>query len=101
MDGIVIMVVAASMQQVCDALPEPINSVEEAMLNEIFLKPFDAVVLPRADAFAKAVTEPSKKFVAHWGGAQLTTCTLQAMCSGGLADLKRFFDERTGTTCAW
>ncbi|TSC85223.1 MAG: hypothetical protein G01um101417_90 [Parcubacteria group bacterium Gr01-1014_17] len=101
MDGIVVAVVGALMHKVCGERQASANCVDEAIINEIFLQPFDAAILPQASAFYSSVTEPSRKFVEHWGGDTLVILVLKAMMSGDLSLLKNFFEERTGIAHTW
>ncbi|KKU58017.1 MAG: hypothetical protein UX81_C0026G0004 [Parcubacteria group bacterium GW2011_GWA2_47_12] len=101
MDGVVIMVVSELMHNANKWLPAHTSGLERAIVNEIFLEPFDTALLPHAHSFYVAVTEPSRKFVAHWGGDTPIVLALQAMMSGELGAIKCFFEEKTGTTNVW
>lgn len=100
MDGVVVLATAAVLKaEVGDIACE--NALETEIKKEIFLEPFEVTTLERACGFYNLVTAPSKMFVEHWGGEDFINLVLQAMMSGELADLKRFFEERTGIENAW
>lgn len=95
------MVVSELMRHPYERLSAHTSELEKAIVNEIFLASFDAILLSYAHRFYTAVTEPSRKFVAHWGGDTLITLVLQAMMSGELQVIKRFFEDRTSTVGVW
>jgi hypothetical protein len=100
MDGVVVLVTAAALKaEVRDIACE--DALETEIKKEIFLEPFKATMLQRAHGFHNAVTAPSKTFVEHWGGEHFVALVLQAMMSGELAELRCFFEERTGIENAW
>ena len=100
MDGVVVLAVSEALREIvrkanCE------NELEEMIQREIMLESFDKNALPRAHRFAMQVTEPSRKFVEYWGKGELMSLVLQAMMTGDLAAIKRFFEERTGIEDAW
>lgn len=101
MDGVIVLVVAEILQDILKEEVTPKDHLENEILKEILVQPFDATTLPRANKFHSAVTEPTKKFIDFWGGTTLITLVLQAMESGNLDYLKGFFQKRTGLETAW
>ena len=102
MDGVIVLVVAELMKTVIGDITAYTSGHEEKeVTKEIFLEPFDASILTRAHYLYKSVTEPTRKFVEHWGGKSLTTLVLKAMMSGKLTDLKHLFEERNNSKHAW
>jgi hypothetical protein len=101
MDGVIVLTVADLMRRANGGVPTYTNKIEEELIKEIFLEPFDALLLPRAHRFYTSVAEPSQKFVERWGGDSFVPILLQAMISGELSKLKHFFQERTGIVNAW
>lgn len=100
MDGVVVLVTAAALKAEVGNIVYD-DALETETKKEIFLEPFKATMLQRAHSFHNAVTTPSKTFVEHWGGEDFVALVLQAMMSGELANLKRFFEKRTGIENAW
>lgn len=100
MDGVIVLVTTASLQAKVNDV-ECRSNLETEIKKEIFLEPFDATLLDRAHVFHNSVIAPSKTFVEHWGSDHFITLVLQAMMSGDLIQLKRFFNARTGIKNTW
>ncbi len=101
MDGVVVLIVAELMKQLVNR-SVPLETEEEIeVVKEILLDPFSETLSSRATHFSTAVTEPSRKFVEHWGGEDFIAILLRAMMSGNLAEIKQFFRNETGLEDAW
>jgi hypothetical protein len=100
MDGVVVLAVADSLRDVASGIACA-SGLEEELRKEIILNPFSSDMLPRAHRFATQVTEPSRKFVEHWGKHEIMSLVLQAMMTGDLTTIKSFFREQTGIENAW
>ncbi len=100
MDGVVVLVVGEVIRETVLKV-DCRNEFEEMIWNEIVLESFDTSILPRAYRFETQVTEPSRKFLEHWGRKDILPLVLQAMMTGDLVIIKRFFEERTGVENAW
>jgi hypothetical protein len=101
MDGVIVLTVAELMKETSGNVANGATALEEEIRKEIFLEPFDIAMLSRAHGFHNAVTDPSRLFVNHWGGASFVTLVLQAMMNGDLQPLKNFFKEKVGMPNAW
>lgn len=101
MDGAIVLTVAEAIKQVIKGHPPVTGKLEDEIMKEVFLEPFDIVALPRAHKFFRAVTEPSRLFIEHWGGKDFVTRLLQSMTSGELEELKNFFGNKACSPTAW
>ncbi|MDO8573052.1 MAG: hypothetical protein Q7S11_04850 [bacterium] len=101
MDGAIVLIVAESMKQATRGYPPVTKKLEAEIMKEVFLESFDTVVLPRAHKFFRAVTEPSRLFIEHWGGKDFVARLLQSMMSGELEELKNFFGKQACNPVAW
>jgi len=100
MDGVIIIVTSEVAKRLGSEIT-PKNEIEQELLNEILLAPFNNEILQRHFKFYKNVTEPTQKFIAHWGGDELIKLVLQAMYTGDLKKIKKFFDDKTGKSNSW
>ncbi|MBI4993619.1 hypothetical protein HZC33_01500 [Candidatus Wolfebacteria bacterium] len=102
MDGVIILIVADLIKRFCDSYAFGNKSeIEKEILKEIILDQFDASILPSAFNFYKEIIEPTKLFIDRWGGQDFMVLILQAMISGELSKLKKFFEKETGIINAW
>lgn len=100
MDGVVVALTAEALKINSQNI-HPENELEVEMLKEILLYDFNNELLPRQTKFFNSVTSPSLRFIEHWGGEEFIQLVLQAMCTGKLDDIKRYFEEKTGVKDAW
>lgn len=103
MDGVVVLKAAEVVKKLTSQLGIHFDSsLDKSIFDEIVLENLTPKDLPASvSVFNQTVVEPTKKFIEHWGGNEVMNLIIDAMMSGQLDRLKKFFAEKTGDRNFW
>ncbi len=108
MDGITVIKAAEMVREMIEKFGiGPLSQLENALLDEITLKNTQASTLPESvRKFNWDVVIPTMKFLEYWGGGgegtkYFTRLLFDAMMSGDLRRVKKFFATKTGDENFW
>lgn len=78
-----------------------LTPLENAILQELIGATFDEHIYPQPLEYWREVQEPVRIFLAKWGGEEFEMLIFQAMMTGRLAHVKRYFAHKRKLKDAW
>lgn len=101
MDGVTVLSVRDAMAPALAPASASFSAAEHEILADLKAVPWDHLPAGSAQDFHRAVTGPTSRFLAHWGGTHLQENILRAMLSGRFRSLATYFNTASGSSGSW